>query len=66
MRSRGNYSSRFVCLSVTTLATTVFVHGPKVRCHRLLYGDFLDFDSWILLKRLCSKDIALFAYHEEP
>ena len=48
-----------VCLSVTTLAATVFVHGCKVRHHRLLYDDFLDFDSWISLKGLRSGDMAV-------
>ena len=54
-----------VCLSVTMLATTAIVHGPKVRHHTFLYDDFLDFHSQISQKKLCSRDMALFAYHEE-
>ena len=73
MRSEG-YGSRVVCLSVylsachfvTTLAATVIDYGPKVRYHRVLYNDFLDFSSHISLKRLCSRDMALFAYHGDP
>ena len=49
MRSRGNYSSVrvcvSVCLSVTTLIVSPFVHGPKIRYHGLVYDDFLDFGS---------------------
>ena len=48
MRSEG-YGSQVVCLSVchsvTTLAATAIDHGPKVKHHRILYGDFLDFSS---------------------
>ena len=55
-----------VCLFVTTLTVTPFVYGPKVRYHRLLYDDFLDFDSRIALKKLCSRDMVLFAYYKEP
>ena len=66
MRSRITVVGLFVCVSVTTLAMTTFVHGPEVRYHRLFCDDFLDFDSRILLKRLCSRDMALFAYHGEP
>ena len=43
------------------LAATVFVHGRKVRHHRLLYDDFFDFDSRILPKRLHSGDMAILA-----
>ena len=50
-----------VCLSVTKLVATAFVHGCKVRHHRLLYDDFLDFDSRILPKRLHSGDMAVLA-----
>ena len=60
------YSSRLcvcVCLSVITLATTAFVHGPKVRYHRLLYDDFLD---KFCKKKAFSWDMVLFAYHVEP
>ena len=64
MHSRGNYSSVSVCLSVTTLNVSPFVHGPKTRYHRLVYDDFLDFDSQILLKRLCSKDMTRHGYME--
>ena len=52
-----------VRLFVTTLAVSPFVYR---RYHRLRYDDFLDFDSWISLKRLCSRDMALYAYHGEP
>ena len=52
-----------VCLSVITLATTAFVHGPKVRYHRLLYDDFLD---KFRKKKAFSGDMVLFAYHVEP
>ena len=55
-----------VCLFVTTLAVSPFVYGPKTRYHRLCYDDFLDFDSRISLKRLCSRDMSLYAYHGEP
>ena len=55
-----------VCLSVTTLAATAIGHGPKVRYHRILNDDFLDFSSQISLRRLCLRDMALFAYHGEP
>ena len=54
-----------VCLFVTKLTVSPFVHGPKTSYHRLLYDDFLDFDSRILLKRLCLRDMGLFAYHRE-
>ena len=43
-----------LCLSVTTLAATAFVHEHKVKYHRLLYDDFLDFDSRVSPKRLIS------------
>ena len=57
-----------VCLFVTKLTVSPFVYGPKTGYHnyRLLYDDFLDFDSRISLKRLCSRDMALYAYHREP
>ena len=63
MHSRGNYSSQFVrvcvCVSVCSMLTVPpFIYGPKIRYHRLLYDDFLDFDSRISLKRLCSRDMA--------
>ena len=54
-----------VCLFVTTLTVTPFVYGPKVRFHRLSYADFSNFDSWISLTRLCSRDMALFVYYGE-
>ena len=50
-----------VYLSVTMLAATAFVRGCKVKHHRLLYNDFLDFDSRISPKRLCSGDMAVLA-----
>ena len=50
-----------VCLSVTALAATAFVHRRKVRHHRLLYDDFLDLDSRISPKRLRSGDMAVLA-----
>ena len=50
-----------VCLSVTTLVVIAFVRRCKVRHHRLLYDDFLDFDSLISPKRLCSGDMAILA-----
>ena len=50
-----------MCLSVTTLAATAFIHGRKVRHHRLLYDDLLDFDSLISPKRLRSGDMAVLA-----
>ena len=66
------YSNRFcvcvcvsICLSVTTLAAIAFVCRHKLTHHRLLYDDFLDFDSQISLKGLCSRDMVLFAYHRE-
>ena len=43
------------------LAAAVFVRGHKVRHHRLLYDDFLDFDSRISPKRLRSGDMAVLA-----
>ena len=49
------------CLFVTTLTASMFVHGSEIRYNRLLYDDFLDFDSQISLKRLCSRDMTLFA-----
>ena len=70
IHSRGNLQCQFVCvcvcLFVTRLTVSHFVHGPKTRYHRLLYDDVLDFDSHISLKRLCSRDTALFAYHGQP
>ena len=69
MRSEG-YGSQVACLSVclsaTTLAATAIGHGPKVRYHRILYDDFLDINSRISLRRLYSRDMALFAYHGQP
>ena len=57
-----------VCPFVITLAISPFIYGPKTRYHRLRYDDFLDFDSRISLKRLRSRDMALYAYvyHGEP
>ena len=53
-----------MCLSVTTLTVSPFVHGPKTRYHRLAYDDFLDFGSRISLKRLCSRDVTRRGYME--
>ena len=39
-----------VCLSVTTLTTTMFVHGHQIRYHRLFY-QFMDFAEKALFKR---------------
>ena len=69
MRSRGKITvvslcvCVTVCLFVTTLTVSPFVHRPKIRYHRLLYDDFLDFDSRISLKMFCSIYMALFTYH---
>ena len=49
------------CLSVTTLAAASSISKWKSRYHRLLYGVFLDFDSRISPKRLCSGAMAVFA-----
>ena len=64
MRSKG-YSSQFVCVcvSVTTLTATYLVYKAKVRYHRVLYGVLQICNVWISLKTLCSKVMALFAYH---
>ena len=57
-----------VCVCVTTLGVSPFVYRPKTRYHRLHYDDFLklDFGTRISLKRPCSRDMALYAYHGEP
>ena len=71
MYAQQGYSSQFVCvcvcvcLFVAKLTVSPFIHGPKTRYHTLLYDDCLDFDSQISLKRLCLRDMALFAYHRE-
>ena len=47
MQLSENYGSLVVCLSVchsvTTLTATAISHGPKVRYHKIVYDDFLDF-----------------------
>ena len=52
-----------VCVSVTTLGATSLIFKSNLMYHRLLYDGFLDLDSPIFSKRLCSRDMALFAYH---
>ena len=44
-----------VCLFVTMLTVTLFVHSSKIRYHRLHHDEFLDFDSQISLTRLCQE-----------
>ena len=50
------------CVSVTTVAATVFIQGTKVRHHRLPCADTFEFDSWISLERyavICLKVVDL-------
>ena len=49
-------------MSVTTLAATLLIFKSNLRYCRLLYDDL---DSPILPKRICSGDMALFAYHHD-
>ena len=65
MRSEG-YGSQFVCLSVclsVCLLPTNFVCKAKVRYHRVLHDVLQTCNVWISIKTLCSKVMALFAYH---
>ena len=43
MHSDSSFES--VYHSVTTLAATAIGHGPNIKYRRILYGDFLDFNS---------------------
>ena len=54
-----------VCVSVTTLAATSLIFKSNLSYHRLRYDNFLDLDSPLFPKRLCSGDLALFAYHHD-
>ena len=42
----------YVCLSVTTLAATAFVHSPKLRHHRVIHQDFLDLTHMDFAKKV--------------
>ena len=76
MRSEG-YSTQFVCVcvcvcvrvcvcvSVTSLTATPLTHRYKVRYESNANALLKVFDSWILLKILCSKVTALFAHLNE-
>ena len=70
-RMREGYGSR-VCVSVClcivfpALAATYLVYRCQVRCYRVPYGVTNVCIVWILLKLLCSRDMALFACHEDP
>ena len=51
-----------VCVSVCYHTSCYIINSKqKTRCHRLLYGVFLDFDSRISPKRLHSGAMAIFA-----
>ena len=52
-----------VCLSVTALGATVFSNGHKVRYHRFLYNDFLDFNSLSTKKVLFWREDREFPVH---
>ena len=52
-----------VCVSVAMLSSTWYVYMSKVRYHQILHELYSSFDSWILL---CLRDIALFAYLNNP
>ena len=54
----------FIC-HATLYQTTWYIYTLKVRYHRILHELLKSFDSWISLKRLCSRDMALFAYHND-
>ena len=68
MRSEG-YSTQFVCVcvseSVTSLTATPLTHRDKVRYESNAKTLLKVFDSWISLKILCSKVMALFAHPNE-
>ena len=63
-RMGEGYSSRSVCLPVTTLAATYLVFKSQVKCHRVLHGVLNRRIVWILLKTLHSKVLARFADHD--
>ena len=50
-----------VCMSVCYYTSCYTISKQKTRYHRLLYGIFLDFDSWITPKRLRSGAMPVFA-----
>ena len=56
MRSEG-YSSRSVCLSVTTLAASVSFYTCNQRYSRVFVRLFLDVNSWIFEKPSVEKAI---------
>ena len=66
LRMRGGYGSHRVCVSVPALAVTCLVYKYQLRCCRVPYGVTNVRIVWISLKMRCSRDMALFAYHEGP
>ena len=68
MRSEG-YSTQFACLSVcesvTSLTATPLAHRYKGRYESKANAVLKVFDSWILLKILCSKVTVLYAHPNE-
>ena len=69
---RGGYGSHRVCvcvcvyLSVPALAVTCLVYKYQLRYCRVPYGVTNVCIVWISLKVCCSRDMALFPYHEGP
>ena len=55
-----------VILSVPALAATYLVYKCQLRCCRVPYGVANVCVVWISQKMRCSRDMALFAYHEDP
>ena len=64
---RGGYGSHRVCVSVCpALAVTCLVNKYQMRCCRVPYGVTKVRIVWISQKMRCSRDMALFAHHEDP
>ena len=65
---REDYGSRSVSviLSVPALAATYLVYKCQLRCCRVPYGVANVCIVWISQKMRCSRDLALFAYREDP
>lgn len=67
-RMRGGYGSHRVCvyLSVPALAVTCLVYKYQMRCCRVPYGVTNVCIVLISPKMRYSRDMTLFAYHEDP
>ena len=63
--ARVTVLSLCLCVSVTSLTATPLTYRYKVRYESKANAVLKVFDSWILLKILCSKVTALFAHPNE-